>query len=200
MFDGECYFCNQKFSKSDMRQHLDSCIGRGGKGKKAFHIIVDGLYQPEYWIHIVISVDAKLSELDEFLRDLRLDCCGHASEFTIVGESYGSDMDIVLTDLLSPGMEFYHTYDFGSPTELRLKVISEVDRSDEDNVIRVMARNDSPSMLCDCGKEATWICIECSLDGKGRLCDNCVEEHECGEDMLLPVVNSPRVGVCGYEG
>ena len=24
--------------------------------------------------------------------------------------------------------------------------------------------------------------------------------HECGQEMLLPVVNSPRVGVCGYVG
>lgn len=24
--------------------------------------------------------------------------------------------------------------------------------------------------------------------------------HECGEDMLLPVVNSPRVGMCDYTG
>ena len=25
-------------------------------------------------------------------------------------------------------------------------------------------------------------------------------EHECGAEVLLPVVNSPRVGVCGYSG
>jgi hypothetical protein len=24
--------------------------------------------------------------------------------------------------------------------------------------------------------------------------------HKCGEDMMLPVVNSPRVGMCGYTG
>jgi hypothetical protein len=32
------------------------------------------------------------------------------------------------------------------------------------------------------------------------LCQACAEDHECGEDMQLPVVNSPRVGVCGYAG
>jgi hypothetical protein len=26
------------------------------------------------------------------------------------------------------------------------------------------------------------------------------EEHECGEEALLPVVNSPRMGMCGYTG
>jgi len=32
------------------------------------------------------------------------------------------------------------------------------------------------------------------------VCEGCAGEHECGEEMLLPVVNSPRVGMCGYEG
>jgi len=26
------------------------------------------------------------------------------------------------------------------------------------------------------------------------------KDHERGEKMLLPVVNSPRVGMCGYTG
>jgi len=34
----------------------------------------------------------------------------------------------------------------------------------------------------------------------GWLCDECAPKHKCGEDMLLPVVNSPRVGKCGYTG
>lgn len=42
---------------------------------------IGGLYQPEYWINIIISADAELNELDEILRDLWLECCGHASEF-----------------------------------------------------------------------------------------------------------------------
>ncbi len=201
MSSGECYLCNQKFSKSDMVEHLNLCIPKeNNAGKRAFHVMVDGLYQPEYWINIIISVDAKLNELDEFLRDLWLECCGHASEFTIMGEGYGSDNDIVLADLLSPGMELYHTYDFGSPTELRIKVISEIEWPDDSEIIQILARNDAPTVFCDCDKEATWICDVCSLDGGGWLCDECAEEHECGEDMLLPVVNSPRVGVCGYEG
>jgi hypothetical protein len=28
----------------------------------------------------------------------------------------------------------------------------------------------------------------------------CAGGHECGEEMLLPVVNSPRVAMCGYTG
>jgi hypothetical protein len=41
--------------------------------------------------------------------------------------------------------------------------------------------------------------------GKCRLCGQlisnpCAAKHECGEEMLLPVLNSPRAGVCGYCG
>jgi len=32
------------------------------------------------------------------------------------------------------------------------------------------------------------------------LCDECAKQHACGMDMLLDVVDSPRVGECGYTG
>ncbi|EMY76701.1 hypothetical protein LEP1GSC060_3255 [Leptospira weilii serovar Ranarum str. ICFT] len=36
------------------------------------------------------------------------------------------------------------------------------------------------------------------------MCESCIENHKCveeeGEDVLLPVVNSPRVGECAYAG
>ena len=38
------------------------------------------------------------------------------------------------------------------------------------------------------------------FDGTGWLCDDYAEGHKCREEMLLPVVNSPRTGVCGYVG
>jgi hypothetical protein len=31
-------------------------------------------------------------------------------------------------------------------------------------------------------------------------CEKCLAENECEEEMALPVVNSPRMGVCGYAG
>jgi hypothetical protein len=59
----------------------------------------------------------------------------------------------------------------------------------------------SPQVWCDiCGQPATEICSQCIFDDKGWLCDEHAESHECGEEMLLPVVNSPRVGMCAYAG
>ena len=43
-------------------------------------------------------------------------------------------------------------------------------------------------------------CAQCIYEGGGWLCEACAKSHECGEEMLLPVVNSPRVGTWGYTG
>jgi len=72
--------------------------------------------------------------------------------------------------------------------------------------IMVLARNNSPQITCDAcnNKKATDVCSRCLWEGrKAWLCDNCAPKHKCvrkdGEE-LLPVVNSPRVGICGYTG
>ena len=66
--------------------------------------------------------------------------------------------------------------------------------------IELLARNNMPDFRCKCGKPATDVCTECLWEGNGFLCEKCAKSHECGEDMLLPVVNSPRMGMCGYTG
>ncbi len=43
--------------------------------------------------------------------------------------------------------------------------------------------------------------MECLYDGRrGYLCEACLADHECDEEMFMPLVNSPRTGVCGYVG
>lgn len=32
------------------------------------------------------------------------------------------------------------------------------------------------------------------------LCDSCFDEKEDEYEYLLPITNSPRTGVCGYDG
>lgn len=110
-------------------------------------------------------------------------------------------MNVKIGSVLGPGMSFIHEYDFGTTTELALKVLSEREGEPMNKSIQIMARNDPPLIVCSvCGKAATQVCAQCIYEGKGWLCDKCPSEHECGEEMLLPVVNSPRVGMCGYTG
>jgi len=100
-------------------------------------------------------------------------------------------------------MELLHEYDFGNTTELLVKVLGEYEGPMEKNEpVQIISRNEAHEIPCDeCGKApAVQICTECRWDEEVWLCQACAEDHECGEDMQLPVVNSPRVGVCGYAG
>ena len=204
---GKCYICGKVFSKAEAVEHLKKHLKDEGD-LRLFHILVDGL-QPEYWLHIEIPVNAKLKDLDDFLRDIWLECCGHLSAFEIDGVEYHSmpenetGMYFKLNRVLSVGTEFHHIYDFGTSTELKLKVLSErMGRMGREKV-RILARNEPPDIRCSCGEKAKWVCPICIVENLGEdyyFCDDCAEGHECGEDVLLPIVNSPRMGVCGYEG
>jgi hypothetical protein len=98
-------------------------------------------------------------------------------------------------------MTFAYEYDFGTTTELRLRVMAERDGAWQREAVQLLARNNSPVIPCEaCGQEATQVCSQCIYEGQGWLCDACVAAHACGDDMMLPVVNSPRVGMCGYTG
>lgn len=111
------------------------------------------------------------------------------------------DMNVTLGKVLRPKLQFDHEYDFGTTTELILKVASKVEAPLADDAIFVMARNDPPDIRCaECDKPATEICTQCMYDEHACFCDDCARKHECEEEMFLPVVNSPRMGVCGYCG
>jgi hypothetical protein len=162
-----------------------------------------------YWMHIEIPENATLADLDGFLREIWLECCGHLSSFEIGGETFISkkiepgdrSMKIALGKVIAPGMKFEHIYDFGTSTELSLKVVSAREGLAKGKTVRILARNDPPDIRCQsCGKPATAVCCQCIYEGTGWVCEECGALHECGDDMLLPVVNSPRVGMCGYTG
>lgn len=51
-----------------------------------------------------------------------------------------------------------------------------------------------------CGKPAEYICTECIYDVENPyFCEKHMKKHE-HDDMCLLIANSPRSGVCGYEG
>lgn len=219
---GKCSFCGGSFAKSAMARHLKACKARakgndsaatkgaakGSALRTVYHLQVEGIYQPMYWMHIEIPENATLKDLDDFLRETWLECCGHLSSFEIEGSTFYSErmepgdrsMRVALGKVVAPGTKFEHIYDFGTSTELSLKVLSLREGLARDKDVRVLARNDPPDIRCQsCGRPATAVCCQCN-EGLGWFCEECVAKHKCGEDMLLPVVNSPRVGMCGYTG
>ncbi|MBI1925016.1 hypothetical protein HYR99_12310 [Candidatus Poribacteria bacterium] len=215
--EGICRFCLKTFAGRSMGRHLVACKVKkqqdsesAAKGKKAspiYHLKVWS-YKP-FWLHIEAKSTAKLSDLDRFLRRIWLECCGHLSEFTINGVRYSADMDddwgdmesksinVSLGQVLNVKDPFEYEYDFGSTTHLQGQVVAEREGVQREK-IRILARNVLPQFPCDvCGAEATQIDVE----NEKLYCDKCFEA-EFGEEyeMSLPVVNSPRMGVCGYAG
>jgi len=220
---GTCSFCGKTIAKSAMGKHLLACEARktaleneASRSKaqpiKILHLQVEGQYAPMYWMHVEIAGGATLANLDAFLRDTWLECCGHLSGFRVDGRTYSispmaeygdKSMQAMLVNVLKPDTKFTHEYDFGTTTELTLKVVGErqgiVKRKSD---VRVLARNNPPEFICDsCGKRAaTVVCLECMWDGTGAFCKGCARKHLEEHDMFLPIVNSPRVGMCGYTG
>lgn len=219
---GNCTLCGKIYSKGTITRHLNTCqektqmIGNHDKATRMkthmFHIVVEGRHRPMYWLHLDIPGNTKLESLDRFLRDIWLECCGHLSAFTINGITYSSysetefddrSMNVTIDHVLSPGLKCMYEYDFGSTTELKVHVISDRKTIIPVKVqkIMVLARNLAPEIPCDhCGEPSTQICMEHCWSGNGWFCERCSEEHGCSKDMMLSVVNSPRVGVCAYNG
>jgi predicted RNA-binding Zn-ribbon protein involved in translation (DUF1610 family) len=223
--------CGETFTKGGMSGHLKSCSKRAeadaasGSAPPArlLHIVAEDRYGAGYWLHLEVPEFATLGILDRYLRDIWLECCGHLSEFEIEGERYSwideEDMgfgflmdssasmhETELSSVMSTGTRFRHSYDFGSTTELKGRVLAEREgRVAAEPAVKLLARNLAPEYVCgECGKPAVWLCQQCAWEeGGGLYCDECGQAHDCewgGWEMLLPLVNSPRTGVCAYTG
>jgi hypothetical protein len=339
-YAGICKFCRGEFEKAKISQHLKHCkertrmeaeTAKSPKGKKfvrtkLFHIVLEGKYDPQYWMHIEMPVEAQLMLLDDFIRSAWVECCDHLSAFQIGEFSYGSEppsfdfssikilgsdeaasmevkgttsedsedeedledseddenydefdleeefdpmlletipADIVaklrtihsrdeaskylreelkvkipapndkdresvmqyfqhhdrqrsakfliemiedhslyaeLGKVLSVGQKFSYTYDFGSSTNLNLRIVSEREGlANPKDAITLLARNLAPEFKCSvCDAPATLILGGVWGDGN-TYCKKHAKKYE-DEGLLLPIVNSPRVGVCGYDG
>ena len=333
---GTCHFCHGEFEKAKMTQHLKHCkqraaamaasMGDAPKQKQELlHILAEGRYNPQYWMHIELPASEPLFVLDRFLRDVWVECCGHLSAFEIGGTSYSDEpgdfsfeivgaevqeeqekedeldedeeeyedlspeelaaavgkfldeeppewrkllprelqvelrkprsrddlvaflkerlnsmpkridlitaenleeqrslyfqqstlklllgmvedrsLGVSLEKILKVGQKFTYEYDFGSTTELNLKVLAEregtVQEGEGDDPVTILAQNEPPVILCKvCGKPATKVASGYYNVEENAYCNKCARRSE-DADMMLPIVNSPRVGVCGYTG
>ena len=220
---GYCFFCENTYDKRGISRHLKSCKARKeaeaaekGKRERLFQIRVESPYVSDYWLDIEMAANNTLDGLDSFLRDVWLECCGHLSQFTINDVYYIShldpsspfggwrkehDMNISLAKTLPMNKKIRYEYDLGSTTGLTIKVMAERQGSlPRGKKVRFLSRNFAPAYLCSvCQKEtATWVNV---FDYEaGIFCDQHAKEHQNWSEGFLPLVNSPRAGVCGYWG
>ena len=208
---GICALCGKMYARAGMTKHLQNCLQKtlgeevgSEKRQRFFLILVADRYSTDYWLHLKVAASTNLKAVDAFLRDIWLECCGHLSSFMHGREELGMSRKVDVT--FTPGLELDYIYDFGSSTELRIKVVNVFEGGMKSGKpVELLARNEAPMIPCDeCGSwPAELICGECNWEGEGWLCKRCAEKHACaadGDDIFLPVPNSPRAGVCAYVG
>ena len=200
---GTCQLCSERKGKAAMVGHLKRCFpassARDGSSSEVLLLRVQGGAQM-FWLDLVATREATLRDIDRLLRRIWLECCGHLSQFYVGAHRRKVGMSTKVGEVFaSIGNRLGYVYDFGSSTELVVSFAGCAEAGSE-NPVRIVARNEPLAWPCDtCGQAATSVCAQCSYEG-GFCCAKHGDSHECGEEMLLPVVNSPRMGVCGYTG
>jgi hypothetical protein len=199
-----------------MGRHLTSCAARRaaideanqspGAPEQLYHVQVQDAWGGDYWLHLEMKGSAELDDLDYYLRAIWLECCGHMSHFSTGGwggRKVGKSR--LAREALQVGQELTHLYDYGTTSETLIRVKSvRVGQPLTRHAIVLLARNAPLQMDCmECESPATWLCMECVIEEEkvGLLCDQHAESHPHDDyGAPVPVVNSPRLGLCGYCG
>ena len=216
--EGKCVYCNQMIDKMAITRHLTKHLKDLEKQHKttdtAFHVkIHDG----DMFLNILISSNARLVDLDYFLRAIWLECCGHLSSFSQKKKKYdidwydedsefGEPMGELVANIFEENMVLKYDYDFGSTTSLDIKVLKFYHVSLKES-ITLLSRNEPLAIMCSvCKKQpAVKICTVHMYEEQAFYCKDCQKKHakvcdDFNDYAAMPVVNSPRMGVCGYDG
>ncbi len=241
---GKCLYCGKMFSKAAINRHLQKHLeDKTTENKPGISFLLKVETNPKwgsspYFLSLWADGEAIMGDIDDFLRRIWLECCGHMSSFTnpknkskgggmwdlfeaqkllmkgkrkeyetFMEEANGEiPMSRKAKMTLTKNMKIEYKYDFGSTTSLVLIVVGEYPVKADKKII-LLSRNEPPEILCEtCGKEpATTLCSVCLGHEETAFCKKCGKLHEktCNDFAdyaAMPVVNSPRMGVCAYEG
>lgn len=242
--EGKCIFCKQTFSKLAINKHLQKHLQEKAiqnKPDKSFLLNVEtspNWKNSGYFLSLWVDGDAHIEDIDDFLRAIWLECCGHMSSFVNSKRKInkGSMWDFFEAEKLlkkgkieeyeklmeeangeipkgrkakvvfHKGLTLKYEYDFGSTTELQLVVVAEYPVK-ADATIVLLSRNEPLKMDCDNCKTAPAVklCIAHGWEEDSLFCSKCAKKHaksctDFEDYSSFPVVNSPRMGVCGYTG
>lgn len=213
---GKCAYCGHEVAKNGVAKHLATCAQWKGAVTKAehkkagtetlYHLRVQAAGQPQFWLDLEMRGSGTLKDLDGYLRAIWLECCGHMSQFSFGGwQGEEISMRRRIADVLELGAELTHIYDFGTSSETLIKAVGlREGKPATSRAITLLVRNEMPECEClECKQPAAWLCMECLIEENvwGTLCDEHVKNHphdNYGE--AVPLVNSPRLGLCGYTG
>jgi hypothetical protein len=176
---GACVFCGKEMTRGGMARHLHACAKRMEAGIAAdrsrrqrqslYHLQVQDTWSGDFWLHLEVRGSATLKTLDDYLRAIWLECCGHLSQFEIGGVAYTQiiadgfgyreehAMNVAIERLFVPELVIPYEYDFGSTTELTIKVVRvRLGKSLTGHPIYLMARNNfTPPACAECSRPAS---------------------------------------------
>ena len=155
--EGICHVCGNPLRADDVRSHAASCFMVAVRSRYTVRD-VDERYarskpimiwvrseELRHWMMLIVQPTTSLRQLDQFLRDLWLECCGHMSHFQIGNIQYSAcvpgpgDLPMFDTDLAEPdeqhmvhtveettamGQQFRHEFDYGDTTCLDLECVA----------------------------------------------------------------------------
>lgn len=213
---GTCQYCGKEYAKGGMIRHLRTCSVRkeaieaadqgSRKPEKLYHLRVQDQWISVFWLDLEMRGSATLEDLDRYLRAIWLECCGHLSRFSI-GVWSGDEIPMSrrIDQVFGPDTELTHIYDFGTSSYTLAKTVDVREGVPTTKFpIALMSRNLMPDVRCvECEEPAVWLCMECVYeeDTEGTLCEKHAETHPHDDyGGLYAIVNSPRVGMCGYDG
>ena len=81
---GVCESCGSRKGKAAMAAHLKQCLPLSiGNGPRVPVMLlrVHQAGSPVFWLQVAAAMDARLGQIDDLLRRVWLECCGHMSEF-----------------------------------------------------------------------------------------------------------------------
>ena len=226
---GKCFFCDKKFSQRGITKHLQTHLNQeitNYKNKKQGLSFLVKVQAQEMFLMLWVDGKTTYDEVDQFLRQIWLECCGHMSSFTDPSQKRNSlqpslqnifsmdemnypgeiDMNTPIYKTYSKNKKLQYDYDFGTTTRLDFVLIDQIDIPAPSHIL-LLSRNEPLKIMCHkCGdKPAVEICtVHWGYDAS-FFCKKCAKAHEkeC-EDFAdyaaMSVVNSPRMGECGYEG
>jgi hypothetical protein len=235
--EGKCLYCGETFAQAQINRHVATHLKektKTGKPGKSFLVKIETPKKwgrTPYFLSLWIDGEAKMEAIDDFLRDIWLECCGHMSAFSTPRKRFSGtktfDIQAMFNsfmednesefpreipknrkakDVLYKELSLEYEYDFGSTTELKITTVAEYPIKADKKIV-LLSRNERVEIICSMCKKvpATQICTECMYHINAKFCNKCASKHakKCAvfdDYASMPIVNSPRMGVCGYTG
>ncbi|WP_395141521.1 hypothetical protein [Armatimonas sp.] len=209
---GICSYCGEEVAKQSIGKHLEKCAKREaaidtatGKSETLFYLRAESAHTKAFFLDLEVRGSATLEDLDRYLRTIWLECCGHLSEFAYEAWEDTISPSRKVESVFKTQKEVTHLYDMGSTSETTLRMMAERKGAPTtEHPLVLMVRNKILEVSCEeCENPARWLCSECMAE-EGEwvvLCDDCLEPHGHMTDYSpVLLVNSPRLGMCGYDG